>query len=284
MKKYPNLIQYLNSFGGGVILAVGMIHLMGEGVRTMEEACGGEGCEVEYAFIIMIVSYCAMLLCMNVLTHHEHSPQGEQAVPAASEGGQNNVAPLEIEGATLDPSSPTKVKLNAEQIQAEAVGFLTFFSISVHEILLGLALGISTELSGIIGIAIGIIAHTWADTLALAFVLARKKMLCMKPWIWIPLQAAVTSVGVVIGMFVSDTENVLLESIFLCITAGSFLFFFANDIAVEVLRGKKRATNFAFVLAGICLLTLAVSLAKVYGGGHDHSHEEEEVPGEEHDH
>lgn len=283
MKKYPNLIQYLNSFGGGIILAVGLIHLMGEGVRTMEEACGGEGCEVEYAFIIMVLSYCAMLLCMNVLGQHEHSPQEQQHIPAVSERGENNVAPLDNEAATMDPTSPTKPKLDAEQFQAEAVGFLTFFSISVHEILLGLALGISTDLSGIIGIAIGIVAHTWADTLALAFVLARKKMLCMKPCIWIPLQAIVTSVGVVIGMFVSDAENVLLESIFLCITAGSFLFFFANDIAVDVLRGKKRATNFAFVMAGVCFLTLAVSLASVYGGGHDHDHEEEALE-EDHDH
>lgn len=103
--RHQNFMPYLNSFGGGVIFAVGLVHLFNEGAPKIEAWCGGD-CPVAYPSLTLVVCYLLLLLCFHVLSHKHHEKEA-------------NTPLLEHSGAEVDMSK-------------EAAGLLTFASLSIH--------------------------------------------------------------------------------------------------------------------------------------------------------
>ena len=248
---------------------MGVIHFLKEGNEKIEEHCGEKGCEAAYAFIIMVLSYMMMLFIMQVLTSHSHVHESEKQQPYTEESQPVNTAlPVASQTEESTPSSDTtkEEKAAKEQSTAVAAGLMTFFSLSVHGVFLGLALGIDNTLTGILNVAIGILAHKWADTLALSFVLRRSKSKYIRPLIMVPLQSLVSPIGIIVGMFISEAKSDFLEGFFLCMTAGCFVYFFASDIVTEVFHGKAKLLKFCLAMLGICVFTVAVSVGEHYSG------------------
>lgn len=247
---------------------MGVIHFLKEGNEKIEEHCGEEGCEAAYAFIIMVLSYMMMLFIMQVLTSHSHVHDAEKPQPYAEESQPVNPAqPVasQVEESTPSPETSDE-KPAKEQSTAVAAGLMTFFSLSVHGVFLGLALGIDDTLTGIVNVAIGILAHKWADTLALSFVLRRSKSKYIRPLFMVPLQSLVNPIGIIVGMFISEAKSDFLEGFFLCMTAGCFVYFFASDIVMEVFHGKAKLLKFCLAMLGISVFTVAVSVGEHYSG------------------
>lgn len=237
-----------------------MVHFLKDGNEKINEYCGEEGCAVAYAFIIMVLSYMMMLFIMQVLTTHSHNPYGDKPQSVAAE---NPDVPIVAESESSTPSATIKVQ-DKEQSTAVAAGIMTFISLSVHSVFLGLALGLNNTLTGIVNVGTGILAHKWADTLALSFVLRRSKSKYIRPLFMVPLQSLVGPIGIVVGMFISDARNDFLEGFFLCMTAGCFVYFFASDIVAEVFHGQNKMLKFCFAMLGISVFTVAVSLGEHY--------------------
>jgi len=243
---------------------VGVIHFLKEGNEKINEHCGEEGCAAAYAFIIMVLSYMMMLFIMQVLTTHTHNHYSEE--PQHVVKGNADV-PIVAEAESSTPTTATKVNDTAKvQSTAVAAGIMTFLSLSVHGIFLGLALGLDNTLTGIVNVAIGILAHKWADTLALSFVLRRSKSKYIRPLFMVPLQSLVSPVGIVVGMFISNAKSDFLDGFFLCMTAGCFVYFFASDIVTEVFHGKNKLLKFCLAMLGISIFTVAVSVGEHYSG------------------
>ncbi len=263
LAKHPEAINYVNSFGGGILFSVGMVHFMKEGNEKIEAYCGGE-CDAAYAYIIMVLSYMMMLFFLQVLGNHNHAHSNppdplEQRLhdttnsPAADEKSPFATASTEGSGKEQNPEV--------------AAGLLTFISLSFHGIFLGLALGIDRTLAGVINIAIGVLAHKWADTMALSFALRRSKSKYVRPLYLVPLQSLVAPLGILVGMFISEAKNDFVEGFFLCVTAGCFVYFFASDIVAESFNGTGKYFKFLVALLGITIFTVAVSLGEYYSGG-----------------
>jgi len=258
LAKHPEVINYVNSFGGGILFSVGMVHFMKEGNEKINAYCGGE-CDAAYAFIIMVLSYMMMLFFLQVLSSHSHvqsqSPLEQHLYDSADPPAAEETAPSAGKGNAKD-QSPTL-----------AAGLMTFISLSIHGIFLGLALGLDKTLTGVINIAIGILAHKWADTLALSFALRRFKSKYVRPLFLVPLQSLVCPLGILVGMFISEAKNDFAEGFFLCVTAGCFVYFFASDIVAESFQGAGKPIKFMLALLGIAIFTVAVSLGEYYSGG-----------------
>ena len=236
---HSNFIPYLSSFGGGVIFAVGVIHLLNEGVPKIEEWCGGH-CKVAYPYILFVGAYLLMLLFFRVLSKsqtHKHG-SGEKL----------------LEGSGVE-------------LVKEAGGLLTFLSLSVHGLVLGLAIGLDTDMTAVINTAIGVLAHKWADTLALSLVLLRSHNKYVSISYMLPLQALVCPLGIILGLLVSDNLSELCLGLALCVTAGFLTYFFTSDVVPELFKEGKKWSEFALVCVGATLFTVALSLGEYYSGG-----------------
>ena len=228
---------------------------MKEGNEDIEASCGEGGCSAAYAYIIMVMSYMVLLLFLKVFTEHSHThceekEQGEELLRKETGG---------LDG--------TKSNILKTQSPAIAAGLMTFISLSFHSIFLGLALGLDSTLPGIINIAIGILSHKWADTLALTFALRRSKSSYIRPLYLVPLQSLVCPLGIIIGMFISEAENDFVEGFFLSVSAGCFVYFFTSDIVSEVFRGGNKGWKYGVALLGIGVFTVALTLGEYYGAG-----------------
>ena len=237
---------------------------MKEGNEKIEESCGEEGCEAAYAYIIMVLSYMLMLLFLKVLTTHSHVHYHDKDnVEVEPNMPVSDIQPLQEAAEPVDSTEDSKAKVPAPAL---AAGIMTFIALSVHGIFLGLALGIDNSLTGILNVAIGILAHKWADTLALSFVLRRSKSKYIRPLFMVPLQSLVNPIGILIGMFISEAKSDFLEGFFLCMTTGCFVYFFASDIVSEVFNGKSSLLKYLIAFLGISIFTVAVSVGEHYSG------------------
>lgn len=241
-----------------------MVHFMKEGNEKIEAYCGGE-CDAAYAYIIMVLSYMMMLFFLQVLGNHSHAHSDTRA--QLEERLQDTANSPALDDKAAFATTSTEKSGKEQQSPEVAAGLLTFLSLSFHGIFLGLALGIDRTLAGVINIAIGVLAHKWADTMALSFALRRSKSKYVRPLYLVPLQSLVAPLGILVGMFISEAKNDFVEGFFLCVTAGCFVYFFASDIVAESFNGNGKYSKFLVALLGITIFTVAVSLGEYYSGG-----------------
>jgi len=218
---------------------VGIIHLLHEGAPKVENWCGGE-CVIAYPYILFVAAYLLMLLFFRVLPKsplHKHGSE-EQLLEGTEE--------------------PDLVK--------EAGGLLTFLSLSVHGLVLGLAMGLDDNTTAVINTAVGVVAHKWADTLALSLVLMRSHNKYISLLYMLPLQSLVCPLGIIVGLMVSSNVSELWLGLALCATAGFLTYFFASDVVPELFTGDRRWQKFLLVCVGVSLFVVALSLGEYYSG------------------
>ena len=226
-----------------MIFAVGVIHLLNEGTPKIENWCGGE-CVIAYPYIVFVAAYLLMLLFFRVLPKsplHKHGSEG------------NTDQLIEEVAAETD-------------LVKEAGGLLTFLSLSVHGLVLGLAMGLDSNTTAVINTAVGVLAHKWADTLALSLVLMRSRTKYISLLYMLPIQSLVCPIGIVIGLLVSSNISAVWLGLALCMTAGFLTYFFASDVVPELFAGDRKWAKFLLVCAGVGLFAVAVSLGEYYSG------------------
>lgn len=222
-----------------MIFAVGIVHFLNEGASKVENWCGGE-CVIAYPYILFVISYLLMLLFFRVLPKsplHKHESEGQ----------------LLEEGEETD-------------LVKEAGGLLTFLSLSMHGIVLGLALGLDDNTTAVINTAVGILAHKWADTLALSVVLMRSRGKYISILYMLPIQSLVCPLGIIVGLEVSSNVSELWLGLSLCAAAGFLAYFFASDVVPELFTGDRKWPKFLLVCVGVSLFVVALSLGDYYSG------------------
>ena len=110
--------------------------------------------------------------------------------------------------------------------------FILMIALSVHSIFEGLALGITTNESGVINICIAIIIHKGAAASSLGISLVKtfpdNFRLCRQ---LVFIFACSTPLGVIIGMICAGND--LSDVIFSSIAAGSFVYIACSEVIVE---------------------------------------------------
>lgn len=147
-----------------------------------------------------------------------------------------------------------------QSTESSAFALLAFFMLSIHAFLAGVALGISTNFTIILMIAIAILAHKSAESFALA-IQFNKSALSAKTGIAIYLLFSfMTPIGIFIGNIASEKmqQYPLLSPIFIALAAGTFLY-------LGTLHGLSRAVmvkqccnlkHYTFVILGFSLMAI----------------------------
>ena len=225
-------IAYGNSFAGGVLLAAGLIHLLGdanEGFATVYP-------DLDYPAAFALATL-AFLLVLGL----------ERVIPRAMQSG----------GANEDPES-------AAMLGASKGGgfapYILLLTLSIHSLIAGLTLGISSA-AGAGVLLVAILAHKGAAGFALG---STFREAAIPPRTRIPallVFVGSTPLGVILGGLAIEafgSGSGAAEAWFKAVAAGTFLYIATLDIVREEFfpggTNRGRRLTCAFIGAGVMAL------------------------------
>ncbi len=144
--------------------------------------------------------------------------------------------------------------------RGKSFALLALGMLSLHAFLESAALGLSTNFTIILMLAIAILAHKWAESFALAIQLTKSTLSSKTGLIYFLLFALVAPLGIFLGGFASEKIQYLplLGPVFLALAAGTFLY-------LGTLHGLSRAVmvqqccnlkQYTFVIIGFSLMAI----------------------------
>jgi len=203
------------ALASGVFLGVGLLHMLSDASKGF--AIAG----YDYPFAALLAG--AMFLFLLWLEHlgrdyyqHEHGHHHE------AHGHDHD----------LEHSHDHK----PEGLRGKSFALLALAMLSLHAFLESAALGLSTNFTIILMLAIAILAHKWAESFALAIQLTKSSLSSKMGVIYFLLFALVAPIGIFLGGFASEKIQhlPLLGPTFLALAAGTFLY-------LGTLHGLSRA-------------------------------------------
>ncbi len=206
----PVALSRGNAFAGGVLLAAGLIHLLGDAVGDFAAIHPDLDYPIAYA-----IATAAFLLVLAI----------ERIVPRGSSADG---------GVTEDPESDAF--LNAASTST-ATPYLLLVTLSIHSLIAGVALGTDQAQSSFLVLLIAILAHKGSAGFALGTTFQRANVEVRRAIPALLFFACSTSVGVLLGMFADLTFDAgsmqVVTAWFKAIAAGTFLYIAALDIVRE---------------------------------------------------
>lgn len=227
-----------NAFAGGVLLAAGLIHLLGD-------AAGGfaslwPGVDYPWAFAIAAAAFLVILGIERVLPSVSRVPAGSAALGS-------------------DPESDTIVQAAEE---SNRYPYLLLLTLSIHSIIAGMALGAQSSVAGFLVIVLAILAHKSAAGFALGVSLHRVGTERSRARALITGFAIMTPLGIVLGTGIAaildSAGEQLFEALFDAIAAGTFLYIASLDILREEFLPPRDDRRIRWVWAFIGLTLMAV--------------------------
>jgi zinc transporter ZupT len=217
------------ALASGVFLGVGLLHMLSDASKGF----GASG--YDYPFAPLLAG--AMFLFLLWLEHlgrdyyqheHEHHDSAKQC-HHHTHGGKS-------------------------------FALLALGMLSLHAFLESAALGLSTNFTIVLMLAIAILAHKWAESFALAIQFTKSSLSSKMGLLYFLLFALVAPLGIFLGGFASDKIQhlPLLGPTFLALAAGTFLY-------LGTLHGLSRAVmvqqccnlkQYTFVIIGFSLMAI----------------------------
>lgn len=238
-KRSRTYLGWGNAFAGGVLLAAGLIHLLGDAVEGFD----GLWPDVDYpwAFTIAAGSFLLILGIERVLPRTSRAPVGSSQ---------------------LDTGDPEADSIVAAAEDAKTYPYLLLLTLSIHSIIAGMALGAQQSLAGFIIIVIAILAHKSAAGFALGVSLHRIGMNVKRARSLILGFSVMTPIGIIAGTGIAalldSTGEQVFEALFDAIAAGTFIYIASLDIIREEFLPPRTDRRIKWVWAAIGLTLMAV--------------------------
>ena len=278
-------------FGGGVFIAAGFVHLLGDAASALDTGDGFPFAMLYCAIgvlIPLIIDALASSLARPAAHHaggagassldtasidasaqrkHRHSiraPETEliaslKSMHSSSGGGEDDGQHSSDAVATnVHPSTAltaSALKPATSRLAALASTFVLFLALTVHSFIAGLVLGVSGDT---LGVFVAIVAHksfaAWA--LGCSFANADASVLSSRgAWAWVLGFALVTPCGIVVGTALSSfTESSTIYAL-LALAAGFFLYVGLMEIVAKELKSEEGG-----VLPRLLMLVLGFGL------------------------
>jgi zinc transporter 1/2/3 len=225
-------IAYGNSFAGGVLLAAGLIHLLGDANEGFAAAYPNLDYPAAFA-----VATLAFILVLGL----------ERVIPRAIESGGGN-------------EDPEAAALIGAGKGGGFAPYLLLVTLSIHSLIAGLTLGISTA-AGAGVLLIAILAHKGAAGFALG---STFREAAIPPRTRIPallVFVGSTPLGVILGGIAIETfgsGSGATEAWFKAVAAGTFLYIATLDVVREEFfpGGTNRGQRLFCTLLGAGLMAL----------------------------
>jgi len=201
-----------DTFAGGVLGGAGLVHLLSSGAAGFRVLAPGLVYPV--AFVLAGAGFSMILLIEGVIVA---DPDPEKSpLHCGARGASHEVGP-EIHSAGWRPQS-----------------LILLLVLSVHSIILGLALGAQKSTTGAVAVFIAIIAHKAMAGFALGVSYRRAGTSLQRTLPWAAFFSSMTPIGILTGTgiyaLISPAGRELFEAIFNSLGAGTFLYIATLDI------------------------------------------------------
>lgn len=201
-----------DTFAGGVLGGAGLVHLLSNGAGGFRELA--PGLVYPLAFVLAGVGFLLILLIEGVIAA---DPDPEQSpLHCGSRGASHEIGP------------------GGKTAEWHPESFVLLLVLSVHSIILGLALGAQKSMTGALAIFIAIMAHKAMAGFALGVNYRRAGASLKRTLPATAFFSSMTPVGILMGTgiyaLVSPAGRLLFEAIFNSVGAGTFLYIATLDI------------------------------------------------------
>jgi len=281
------ILSFLNCLAGGVVVAVGFIHVLADGTCDLTQYFAQYNNDYPFSFLFCSASL-LFLFCIDRLLlggEHSHSdiegirndktPDGE--IPFDS--SQTHIKTSEL---SQLPSSPDLKKPEEEKAQIGRVTADTFatkeniitalvfvVALSIHSIFEGLGLGSENDQHGLTALILAIVAHKLLEAFALGLSVFYARFKMWQNLILLVVYACSTPVGVGIGWGATAGANKestnLINGILVSIAAGSLLYIGLIEILPTEFNKKQTRKMMlircGFMIFGWFLLALVAEWA-----------------------
>eukprot|EP00121_Abeoforma_whisleri_P002708 Awhi_evm1s2437 len=253
---FNTFVEYSNAFGSGVIISVGLLHMLVDANEKLEGFF-----DYPMAFAMAIVGYVLIYFVEEVAlryflkkyqssdviqhahthaahkcqTHFEDSSnittdqEDSSSVKKESKSSPKNLEALETDGglSTSNSNDNEKIKIDkSTRLKETVLAVFLLIAISFHSFFAGLAIGVETDIADIIPTFIAVVAHKGvaAFVIGQAFILSSLSSIVV-----IALLvgfAATTPFGIGIGWIIqsfSDSTD-LASGLIIGMSAGTFLY------------------------------------------------------------
>jgi solute carrier family 39 (zinc transporter), member 1/2/3 len=222
-----------NCFAGGVIIAAGFVHLLGDAASGYAAAYPKD--DFPWPFAIAAASFVSILAIERVLPR----------IPAGDRSGG-------------DPEAAALVAAAAGGV----FPYLLLLTLSIHSLIAGLALGTQTSSSGFAIVLVAILAHKGSAAFALGVSMHRAEIPRRRATPLIAGFAVMTPIGVLAGILLtslaSSDAEAAFEIWFDAIAAGTFIYIGALDIIREEFIPARSGRRRRFIATGVGLLVMTL--------------------------
>lgn len=278
-RENQELISLANAFSGGVFLSLAFGHMIPHSLEGFEAA----GYAHNVPFFVVLTGYLMIFFIEKIafdthalIDHHGHT-HGDDAAAAptaapapvhavtngarsnggkmilTAHGGHGGKVPVTAAATTVTsiitpPSSP------APQASGRSAVIL-LLALAVHSIFETMALGLSdTPLSAGL-LALSIALHQPAESIALLVAFLKSGLSEGQTTRYLSLFSTVGMIGVVLGLAVSSWASAVWDSIFVALTAGTFLYVGCTEIVAEEFEEEQgKWKKFGALLAGVVIV------------------------------
>jgi zinc transporter 1/2/3 len=201
-----------DTFAGGVLGGAGLVHLLSGGAGAFRELA--PSLNYPLAFLLAGVGFLLILLIEAVLV--ADPDPGESPLHCGSRGASHEIGPRAHTG------------------ERHPYAFVLLLVLSVHSIILGVALGAQRSLTSALAIFIAIMAHKAMAGFALGVSYHRAGASLRRTTPVAAFFSSMTPLGILAGTavdsLVSSGGRLLFEAVFNSVGAGTFLYIATLDI------------------------------------------------------
>jgi zinc transporter 1/2/3 len=144
--------------------------------------------------------------------------------------------------------------------QSPAFALLAVLMLSIHALLAGAALGLSSNLTIFFVILFAILAHKWAESFALAVQINKSDLKIKSGVIYFAIFSTMTPLGIFLGSSVQASMGSfpLLSPIFTALASGTFLYLGTLHGLAKAVMIKEccNLKHFTFVIIGFSIMAV----------------------------
>ena len=223
-KKSALIFSLGNAFAGGVFLGAGLIHMMPDAQQEFRDLTGTD---YPWFAVVCCVGFLSILFLEKIAIRHSHSHDD-----TSMGSGQMVLYP-----------------------------YVLMIILSIHSIIVGIALGTEARIAQVAVILIAVVAHKGTAAFSLTVSLLRGSVQRGRVVAMVVLFSFMTPLGILLGLgfmaLLTGQAEKIFEAGFDALAAGTFLYVALLDILEEEFAGNSyRPLKFVFVFAGLAIMAV----------------------------
>lgn len=285
----PLIISLSNAFSGGLFLGIGLLHLLPDAnylIKTYyknkkknpaSNHTDPDEPPFPIGFITVFIIYGLMLFIEKVAfpdIEHEkaesiYSKENDEEEEEEDDEEKKKVKEIKSPILRESDAQPAKEEKKEDMLSLEITkgdktaknklnSYILMVALSFHTAFECLALGIQGDVNAAIILVIALVIHKWAEALTVGIAFIKGKLSTVAYYVLMVIFCALGPIGGVVGFFLTDNVNELVQGILISVSVGTFLYISCSEVISEEFDNKehKYFKFFVFIIGGFCAFAL----------------------------